>query len=337
MADCCCTNAGQACCPAQESVPALGSAWGPIDWLGAARVRLGFARMSYGVAPGLYRMGTPTADDPVLVTANYKLSVDVLRRELAGRNLWILVLDTANVNVWCAAGKGTFGTAELVRRVAATGLAGRVSHRRLILPQLGAPGVAAHEVQQQAGFRVVYGPVRAADLPAFLDGGLTATPDMRRVRFPLVDRLVLTPIELRQHLGASALLAAVLAIVPGLWRGWEHGWQGPLAALAGWLAGCMLGPALLPWLPGRAFWVKGAWLGAALGGLLAALDVPRGLLPALGGVLWLGAGVSHLLMHFTGCTTFTSPSGVKRELKVVPYQIATGALGLGLWSTSWWL
>ena len=73
--------------------------------------------MRYLIAPGLYRIGKPEANSPVLVTANYKLTVDTVRRWLAGMNVWLLVLDTKGVNVWCAAGKGTFGTAELVRRI----------------------------------------------------------------------------------------------------------------------------------------------------------------------------------------------------------------------------
>ena len=85
-------------------------------------------------------MGSPSPDSPVLVSANYKLSFDVLRRSLAGIDAWILVLDTKGINVWCAAGKGTFGTEELLRRIAAVRLGEVVSHRRLVLPQLGAPG-----------------------------------------------------------------------------------------------------------------------------------------------------------------------------------------------------
>ena len=68
--------------------------------------------------------GSPGADAPVLASANYRLSFDHLRRALGGRDAWILVLDTRGINVWCAAGKGTFGTDELVRRIEETGLAG---------------------------------------------------------------------------------------------------------------------------------------------------------------------------------------------------------------------
>ena len=80
---------------------------------------------------------------------------------LAGVDAWILVLDTKGINVWCAAGKGTFGTGELVHRIGSVGLAGIVSHRKIIVPQLGAPGVSWPEVLRRSGFTVEYGPVRA--------------------------------------------------------------------------------------------------------------------------------------------------------------------------------
>jgi acetyl-CoA decarbonylase/synthase complex subunit gamma len=218
----------------------------------------------------------------------------------------------------------------------------RVTRRRIILPQLGAPGVAAHQVKSQTGFHVVYGPVRAKDIPEFLDNGQEATPQMRRVTFPLWERLVLTPIELRQQLLAALILVLALGLTPVIWHGWDrglwnYGWRGAAAGATCWLAGCLLGPALLPWLPGRAFWVKGAFLGATLAAGLALTGVVQGLLPGLGAMLWLGAGVSFLLMNFTGCSTFTSLSGVKREMKAIPAQIAAGTLGLVLWSTGWWM
>ncbi len=124
------------------------------DLLGRWKARWGIGRMIYLVPAGLYAVGAPGTDDPVVVTANYKMSYDIVRSELAGRNVWLLVLETFGINVWCAAGKGTFGTDELVRRIEATRLAGVVSHRRLLLPILGAPGVAAHEVKKRTGFTV---------------------------------------------------------------------------------------------------------------------------------------------------------------------------------------
>ena len=180
------------------------------DHLGACKARWGIGRMDYIVPPGFYAVGRPVSSDPVLVTANYKMSFDIVRQALSGRSAWLLVLETYGINVWCAAGKGTFGTGELVRRVKSTGLADVVSHRRLLLPILGAPGVSAHEVAKRCGFSVSYATIRAADLPEFLDNGMVTTPEMRQLTFSLYERLVLIPVEVML---ASKMIAVVGAVV----------------------------------------------------------------------------------------------------------------------------
>ena len=166
------------------------------DELGALRVRFAIGRIDYTIPPGLYAVGEPTAEAPVFVTANYKLTFDYLRGELGGTNGWILVLDTNGINVWCAAGKGTFGTAEIINRVQQTQLDCVVAHRKLIVPQLGAPGVSAHEVQKRCGFQIIYGPVRAEDIPEFITAKFKATQEMRRVYFDIHDRIAVIPVEL---------------------------------------------------------------------------------------------------------------------------------------------
>ena len=92
------------------------------DRWGTIKARWGVGRMDYSIDPGLYALGNPDRESSVLVTANYKMSFDELRCALPGRDFWILVLDTKGINVWCAAGKGTFGTKELVMRIEASGL-----------------------------------------------------------------------------------------------------------------------------------------------------------------------------------------------------------------------
>ncbi len=72
--------------------------------------RWGVNRGGHRVEPGLYRLGSPGPDSPVFASANYTLSFDALRAALGGVDAYILVLDTKGINVWCAAGKGTFGT-----------------------------------------------------------------------------------------------------------------------------------------------------------------------------------------------------------------------------------
>jgi len=88
--------------------------WSRDDRWGMIKSRISAFRMAYSVAPGLYAVGEPGPDAPVLVTANYKLTFDIVRRAVSGMHAWLLVLDTKSINVWCAAGKGTFGTDELV-------------------------------------------------------------------------------------------------------------------------------------------------------------------------------------------------------------------------------
>ena len=196
-------------------VPQVTTLLSMADRLGHWQMRWGLGRMRYRVAPGLYAVGAPDDGSPVVVTANYKMSFDILRRALHGMTAWVVVLDTRGINVWCAAGKGTFGTAAVLQQVMACRLAEVVRHRTLILPQLGAPGVAAHEVQKGCGFRVVYGPVRAADLPCFLAAGMQATPAMRRVTFTTIERLVLTPVEITSMLKPIAWGIVLLLLLGG--------------------------------------------------------------------------------------------------------------------------
>lgn len=149
--------------------------------------------MSYFVEPGLYAIGEPDNETDIFVTANYKLSFDILRKSLKGLNAWILVLDTKGINVWCAAGKGTFGTDELIQRIQEAKLHAVANHGGIILPQRGAVRVNAKSIQQKTGFRVHFGPVYAKDIPEYVKAGYKKSDEMRKVKFPMLDRLILTP------------------------------------------------------------------------------------------------------------------------------------------------
>ena len=292
------------------------------------QARWGVRRSLHRVPPGLYALGTPTSESPVFVTANYTLSVDAVRSSLKGVDAFLLVLDTHGINVWCAAGKGTFGTDELVRRIETVGLKDVVTHRKLILPQLGAPGVAAFDVKRLSGFQVEYGPVRAADLPEYLRSG-RATPEMRRVRFTLSDRLVLIPVEIVQTFLPMLAAAVVLYLAAGLWPA--------IGVIVAVLAGVVAFPILLPWLPTQAFSSKGFILGLIVALPVAAAARRDGAREAL----WFGVGwavalvaampavTAYLALNFTGSTTFTSKTGVELEMrKYIPIMAVLGGLGL---------
>jgi hypothetical protein len=329
------------------TVPQISSALTFTDLWGALKVRFGVGRMNYKVDPGLYALGQPDDESPVLVTANYKLSFDTLRSSLRDRNTWILVLDTDGINVWCAAGKATFSTEELVSRIRFDELERVVSHRRVIVPQLGAPGVSAHEVKKLSGFKVTYGPIRSEDLPAFMDAGFKATPAMRLKTFSTWERLVLVPVELVAALKTAIIVIPIFAFLGGLggssdyWTDlMNHGLFASVTLLCGVLAGTVLGPILLPWLPGRAFALKGTVLGivAALASTFvwdAASSNGIMTLEKIASLLVITALTAYFTMNFTGASTYTSLSGVKKEMRwAVPTQIAAVVVGLILWSWS---
>jgi hypothetical protein len=271
--------------------------------------------MNYMVPPGLYAIGTPTADNPVVVTANYKMSYDIVRRNLAGRNVWLLVLETFGINVWCAAGKGTFGTDELVRRVQLSGLAKVVSHRRLLLPTLGAPGVAAHEVAKRTGFSIRYAVIRAEDLPVFLDNGMVTTDSMRELTFTTYERLVLIPVELVMAAKPTAAIMLLLGGIFGLAGGLPAAISATVAYLGAVLSGLVAAPILLPWLPARSFAVKGAITGMIWALVFAVVAKPAPLATAAS-LIGLSVVSAFYGLNFTGCTTFTSRSGVKKEMRL---------------------
>ncbi len=326
-------------------IPVVPSQLNGSDLIGTFMTRMNFNRMNYKIEPGLYAVGSPDENSPVMLSCNFKLSFDALRKELGGIDTWILVINTYGINVWCAAGKGTFGTDEIVSRIQKTGLNRIVKHNKVILPQLGAPGVSAHLVKKATGFKVVYGPVRASDIPEFLKQNMRADAEMRKVHFSMKDRFILLPVEITQ--GMKYLLGTMILffLLSGLnASGYSiniaisQGKAAALFLLSAFVSGTVLTPLLLPYIPGRMFSLKGSIAGVAFFIFLYLL------LPGFSGSgifnisawFFLTASISSFMaMNFTGATTYTSLSGVLKEMKIsVPMQISGAALGFILWMTA---
>ena len=316
-------------------IPQISTKLSASDILGAWKVRWGIGRMNYKINPGLYAIGNPDENSNVLVTANYKLTLDMLRKELSGLNLWILVLDTHGVNVWCAAGKGTFGTKELINRITRSKLSEIVSHKTIILPQLGAPGIVSYEVTKKTGFQIKYGPVRASDINAYISGGLKVDAGMREVKFTIKDRLILTPMEITSSLKPSILIFGIMFLI-NLIAVNKFGvidFYGYIGAL---MIGCFLTPVLLPWIPVRPFALKG-WILGLLWSVFVVLingwpvSGSIELLRGLAYLLILPSTSAYFAMNFTGSSTYTSHSGVLKEMKTaIPLIVITISLGTAL-------
>lgn len=110
------------------------------------------------VRPGLYAVGQPDPSAPVLVTGNFDLTVRRVVHALDGQvDAWVLVADSAGINVWCAAGGGYFTAEKVIAAVKSAHLQEVVSHRALILPQLCANGVDGWKIRQVTGWGVHWG------------------------------------------------------------------------------------------------------------------------------------------------------------------------------------
>lgn len=309
------------------------------DYLGAVMVRWGINRNNYRINPGLYAIGAPANSSDVFVTANYKLSFDNLRKNMAGMNGWILVLDTKGVNVWCAAGKGTFSTKELVSRIKSESLDKIVNHRKIIVPQLGATGVAAYKVKEDTGFNVHYGPVRASDIKEFIEADYKATKEMRKVTFNFKDRIKLIPNDFVYGkfylLGAFAVVFLLSLISPtgfSFRNSLDDGMEGMLNVFLAYCSGVVITPALLPYIPFRQFSIKGFITGFILALFLLLMEMTgSNFYQNIAWFLIVLAISSFLAMNFTGSSTYTSLSGVKKEMKTaLPLQIIFSAAGIVL-------
>lgn len=293
-------------------VPKIRSNYTFKDRLSDIRVRLGFKRMSYSIKPGLYAIGSPDENSDVIVTANYLLTINKIRKKLTDFNCWVIVLDTKGVNVWCAAGKGTFGTNELIKKISSSPIQKIIKHNTLILPQFGAVGIDAFEVQKKTGFKIKYGPVRIDDLVEYKNNNYKKDNKMKTVTFNFFERFEVTPLEL---IFSTKYLLSIIAVLT-LFGIFKKDFQtvlniGFIPVFSGVITGTILVPLMLPFIPFKFFSLKGVLLGFIVSFFLTLL-IPQILLPLILITVPLSGFTA---MNFTGSTPFTNVSGVKLEVK----------------------
>jgi len=143
----------------------------------------------FSTKTGLIRIGNPDKNSPILLTCNFHLTVERLKRALRGTDVYLLVANSRGINVWCAAAGGHFTSHDAISAIKTSGIEELVEHRKIILPQLAAPGIEAKTVQQKTGWKVIWGPVYAKDIPAFIKNNFRKNPEMREVKFPWTQRL----------------------------------------------------------------------------------------------------------------------------------------------------
>lgn len=222
-----------------------------ISWI------YGFKR-TYVVEPGLFFTG-PRYDQssPLLVTANYRLTVFSLLRHLKGRTVRMLIIDTEGINVWCSSGKQRFNVEEIRKQIDRyeTELLTDQKRLELILPKLALSGVTIQALRK-AGIKPVIGPVYAKNLPAYLDHPPYRDQKTAKVEFGVVSRLFTwLPgfVQTGVYFVYAALVFRTLLIPAPIWL---------LLILAMIIVTAY--PLLFPWLPGRLFAIKGLWLAGVI-------------------------------------------------------------------------
>jgi NAD-dependent dihydropyrimidine dehydrogenase PreA subunit len=138
---------------------------------------------------GLAKIGNPSRNSPVFLTCNYHLTVERVKRELRGTDAYLLVAQSRGINVWCAATGGHFTNHSVISVLKTSGIEKLVDHRNVIMPQLAATGVESKTIQKKTGWRIMWGPVYAKNIPAFIKNKLVKTAAMRVVGFPWMQRI----------------------------------------------------------------------------------------------------------------------------------------------------
>jgi hypothetical protein len=150
--------------------------------------------------------------------------------------------------------------------------------------------------------------------------------------------------ELVSAMKIGLVIMGILFFLAFIWKSGEgmavaldHGLFSALAFFTAIVMGAILSPLLLPWLPGRAFSLKGLVLGLIAASLLAAFrfgefDTLAGGVEMFAWILLIPAISAYLAMNFTGASTYTSLSGVRKEMRwALPVQIGAGVIGIVLW------
>lgn len=138
---------------------------------------------------GLIRVGNPGRNSPVIVTGNFDLTVERVKKGLKGLDAYLLVANSRGINVWCASAGGLFTEHDVISITKTSGIEDLVDHRRLILPQLSATGVRREVVKEKTGWSPLFGPVYAKDIREYIERNFHKSEEMRTVRFDLPQRV----------------------------------------------------------------------------------------------------------------------------------------------------
>ncbi len=138
---------------------------------------------------GYQKIGNPDKDSPVLLTCNFHLTILRLKKATRGLNYHLLIANSNGINVWCASTGGHLNNHSVISVIKISGIEKKVNHKKIILPQLAAPGIEAKVIYKKTGWKVLWGPVEAKDIPLFFKLNFEKTNQMRKVKFRVLQRI----------------------------------------------------------------------------------------------------------------------------------------------------
>jgi acetyl-CoA decarbonylase/synthase complex subunit gamma len=118
---------------------------------------------------GIYEIGDPDENSPVLITTNFSLTYFIVSGEIEASRVpsWLLILDTEGLSVMTAWAAGKFVADAISIFVKKSGIEDKIKHKNLIIPGFSA-GMSGELEEELPGWKISIGPREAAHLPPYL-------------------------------------------------------------------------------------------------------------------------------------------------------------------------
>jgi acetyl-CoA decarbonylase/synthase complex subunit gamma len=118
---------------------------------------------------GIYEIGGPKENSPVLITTNFSLTYFIVSGEIENSKVpsWLLVMDTEGLSVMTSWAAGKFVADAIGPFVKKTGIADKVKHHKLVIPGYAAAEAGGLE-EELPGWQILVGPRDGAHIPAYL-------------------------------------------------------------------------------------------------------------------------------------------------------------------------
>lgn len=126
-------------------------------------------RQPVQVTPGIYEINEPGSDDQLMITTNFSITYFSVANEVEGTGMpaWLLIADSEGLSVLTGWAAGKFDADKIATTVKTSGVADKISHRKLTIP--GAVSVLSGELEDELGdWEILVGPREAVDIPAFM-------------------------------------------------------------------------------------------------------------------------------------------------------------------------